>query len=189
MAEALPLLLPHGDSGWPAVPGDDDGPTLGYFLDYRRQRRLACRSWISRVVPFTFVNRLQLSDERVSTSRLTKPVQTSTFLASVPACALKKLRQRRIFWPVRYVFDPAKDAINRAKHGVPLALAEILFAGPHVTTADDRFDYGEIRQIAFGQIGGRTFVCVYVDRQAERRVISLRKANKREVKRHAEIDQ
>lgn len=85
---------------------------------------------------------------------------------------------------MKYIFDPAKDAINRTKHGVPLALVEILFAGPHAVTTDDRFDYGEVRQIA-----GRLFVCVYVDRQAERRVISLRKANQREVKRHAQTHQ
>jgi uncharacterized DUF497 family protein len=90
---------------------------------------------------------------------------------------------------VNYVFDPAKDAMNRAKHGVSLALAEILFAGPHAAMTDDRFDYGEVRQIAFGLIASRIFVCVYVDRQAERRVVSLRKANKREVKRHAQTDQ
>jgi len=75
---------------------------------------------------------------------------------------LKKLRQGRMFGPMKYAFDPAKDAINRAKHGVSLALAEILFAGPHATTSDDRFDYGEVRQIAFGLIAGRLFVCVYV---------------------------
>jgi uncharacterized DUF497 family protein len=51
---------------------------------------------------------------------------------------------------------------------------------------DDRFDYGEVREVAFGLVNGRPFVCVYADRDAERRVISLRKANKREVKRHGE---
>ena len=86
---------------------------------------------------------------------------------------------------VRYVFDPAKDAVNRAKHGVSLALAEILFAGPHVSMAD-RFNYGEVREVAFGLINNRLFVCVYADREAERRVISLRKANQREVKRYRE---
>jgi uncharacterized DUF497 family protein len=35
---------------------------------------------------------------------------------------------------MKYVFDPAKDAINQTKHGVSLALAEILFAGSHATT-------------------------------------------------------
>jgi uncharacterized DUF497 family protein len=87
---------------------------------------------------------------------------------------------------VRYVFDPAKDAANQAKHGVALALAEVLFAGAHVSMVDDRFDYGEVRKIAFGLIRDRLFVCVYADREAERRVISLRKANKREVKRYGE---
>jgi uncharacterized protein len=84
------------------------------------------------------------------------------------------------------VFDPAKDAVNRAKHGVSLALAEVLFAGRHLSVSDDRFEYGEIREVAFGLINGRLFVCVYMDREAERRVISLRKANRREVKRYGE---
>ena len=87
---------------------------------------------------------------------------------------------------MRYVLDPAKDAVNRAKHGVSLALAEILFAGPHLSVADDRFEYGEVREVAFGLINDRLFVCVYADREAERRVISLRKANKREVRRYGE---
>ena len=82
------------------------------------------------------------------------------------------------------MFDPVKDAANRAKHGVSLALAEILFAGPHVTVIDDRFDYGELRQVAFGSINHRLFACVYVDRNADRRIISLRIANQREVKRY-----
>jgi hypothetical protein len=82
------------------------------------------------------------------------------------------------------VFDPAKDAVNRLKHGVSLSLAEVLFAGPYVSVVDDRFDYGEIRKVAFGLINGRLFACVYADRHEERRVISLRKANKREVVRH-----
>jgi uncharacterized DUF497 family protein len=87
---------------------------------------------------------------------------------------------------VRYVYDPAKDEANRAKHGVSLALAEVLFAGPYVSMTDDRFDYGEVREVAFGFINLRLFACVYTDREAERRVISLRKANKREVRRYGE---
>ena len=67
---------------------------------------------------------------------------------------------------------PRTRPIGR-KHGVPLALAEVLFAGPHVSMTDDRFEYGEVRELAFGLINDRLFVCVYADRQAERRVISL----------------
>ena len=87
---------------------------------------------------------------------------------------------------MRYVFDPAKDEFNRAKHGLSLALAEVLFEGPYRSLRDDRFDYGETRQVAFGLIRGRLFACVHVDRDEERRVISLRKANRREVKRYGE---
>jgi uncharacterized DUF497 family protein len=87
---------------------------------------------------------------------------------------------------VKYIFDPVKDALNRTKHGVSLALAEVLFAGPHMSMIDDRFDYGEVRQVAFGLINDRLFACVYVDRDDERRVVSLRKTNRREVKRYGE---
>jgi uncharacterized DUF497 family protein len=79
---------------------------------------------------------------------------------------------------------PSKDEANRAKHGVALALAEVLFAGPHLTVEDDRIDYGEARRIAFGHVRERLFVCVFVDRGSTRRIISLRKANSREVKRY-----
>jgi uncharacterized DUF497 family protein len=75
---------------------------------------------------------------------------------------------------------PPKDKINRAEHGVSLALTEVLLAGPHVSMADDRFRYDEVREVALGLVNDRLFVCVYADRDAERRVISLRKANKRE---------
>jgi uncharacterized DUF497 family protein len=64
--------------------------------------------------------------------------------------------------------------------------AEVLFAGLRLSTVDDRFDYEEVRKIAFGLIHNRLFVCVYADREAERRGVSLRKANKREVKRYGE---
>jgi uncharacterized DUF497 family protein len=90
---------------------------------------------------------------------------------------------------VAYVFDPAKDAINAAKHGVSLRLAEFLFAGRFVSQVDDRFDYNEMRYVAIGEIGGLVFVCVYVDRGEDRRVISLRRANKREVRRYEEAGQ
>jgi uncharacterized DUF497 family protein len=81
-------------------------------------------------------------------------------------------------------FDPAKDAINRANHGVSSILAEVLFAGPYASATDDRFDRGELRTIAHGPIEGRLLMCVFVDRDAEQRVMSPGKDNKREVMRH-----
>ncbi len=88
---------------------------------------------------------------------------------------------------MRYVYDLVKDRTSLAKHGVSLALAAVLFAGPHVSITDDWFEYGEVREVAFGLINDRLFACVYVDREEERRVISLRKPNRREVERYGDI--
>ncbi len=82
-------------------------------------------------------------------------------------------------------FDPAKDALNRAKHGVSLALATDLEWDLLLATADTRRDYREDRLIGFAPIGNRVYCVVFTDRGNERRAISLRKANRREVTRYA----
>ncbi len=91
---------------------------------------------------------------------------------------------------MKVTFDPAKDAANVAKHGVSLADAEAFEWGSAEVWPDTRRSYGEARMVALGYIGLRIMVMVFVDRPAdkptERRVISLRKANSREVNRYAE---
>lgn len=87
-------------------------------------------------------------------------------------------------------FDPAKDAVNLAKHGVSLADAAGFEWDAAVVWTDKRRDYDEARMVALGYIGLRIMAVVFVDRPpeqpTERRIISLRKANSREVKRYAE---
>lgn len=87
-------------------------------------------------------------------------------------------------------FDQAKDAANLAKHGVSLTEAAGFEWGTAVVWPDTRRDYGEARMVALGYIGLRIMALVFVDRPpekpTERRIISLRKANSREVKRYAE---
>ena len=87
-------------------------------------------------------------------------------------------------------FDPAKDDSNLQKHGVSLQDASGFEWGTAVLWPDTRRDYEETRMVALGYIGLRIMAVVFVDRPAdkpnERRVISLRKANSREVKRYAE---
>lgn len=87
-------------------------------------------------------------------------------------------------------FDPAKDAANVAKHGVSLLDAVGFEWETAVVWPDTRRDYGEARMVALGYIGLRIMALVFVDRPpekpTERRIISLRKANSREVKRYAE---
>ena len=46
---------------------------------------------------------------------------------------------------------------------------------------DDRADYGEVRMVALAPIGDILFFVAFVDREPVRRIISLRRANRREV--------
>ena len=89
-------------------------------------------------------------------------------------------------------FDPAKDATNLAKHGVSLLDAAGLEWDAALLWQDKRKEYHEARMIGLVPLGNRLFCVVFVDRPperpTERRVISLRKANSREVKRYAEND-
>ena len=87
-------------------------------------------------------------------------------------------------------FDIAKEAVNAAKHGVSLTEAAGFEWDTAVVWPDQRRDYGEARMVALGYIGLRIMTVVFVDRPSdkptERRIISMRKANSREVKRYAE---
>lgn len=49
---------------------------------------------------------------------------------------------------------------------------------------DTRHDYGETRMIGYALIESRLYCVVFTDRGNERRIISLRKANQREVRNY-----
>jgi uncharacterized DUF497 family protein len=87
-------------------------------------------------------------------------------------------------------WDEQKSRGNDVERGLPFSLAKILFEGPTLESPDDRHDYGELRIQAHGTIRGRVCVCVYTDRvmdgQAVRWIISLRKANSREIRKYHE---
>ncbi|MCZ2441654.1 MAG: BrnT family toxin [Burkholderiales bacterium] len=83
-------------------------------------------------------------------------------------------------------FDPAKDEINRGKHGLSLALAKELDWGNALVWVDERRDYGELRMIALAPATGVLYYVAFVDRRRVRRVISLRRANRREVKHYVQ---
>jgi uncharacterized DUF497 family protein len=82
---------------------------------------------------------------------------------------------------VQFVFDPGKDAINMGKHGLSLAAAAELSWEAALVWIDDRADYGEVRVVALAPIGDILYFVAFVDREMKRRIISLRRANRREV--------
>ncbi len=80
-----------------------------------------------------------------------------------------------------FEFDDAKNHANIAKHGVDMAEVVHFEFETALTTRDTRRRYGEDRNIAVGLIRRRVFVLVFTMRGDAVRVISLRKANRREI--------
>ena len=83
-------------------------------------------------------------------------------------------------------FDPAKDAANQTKHGVSLSMAAELNWEAALVWVDDRLEYKETRMIALAPKTEILYYVAFVDRGEVRRVISLRRANRREVKHYVE---
>jgi uncharacterized protein len=83
-------------------------------------------------------------------------------------------------------FDPAKDEANIAKHGVSLALAALLDWSDVLAYVDARYDYREVREVGFGVIECRLYCVVFTQRGDTMHIISMRKANKREVRDYDE---
>ena len=81
-------------------------------------------------------------------------------------------------------FDPAKDAANTRKHGVSLALAAQLDWDSALIWRDARSSYGEDRWGALALWDERLYFVAFTERANGRRIISLRKANRREVRRY-----
>lgn len=81
-------------------------------------------------------------------------------------------------------FDPAKSERNERERGLPFSLVAQLDWSDAVIEEDARKDYGERRYRVLGYIGDRLHAVVFTPRAGKVHVISLRKANNREVKQH-----
>lgn len=85
---------------------------------------------------------------------------------------------------MKVTYDPAKNAANIEHRDLPLDWIADLDWSAAVIVEDTRRDYGEARYRVFGYIGDRLYAAVFTPRGDAIHVISLRKANSREVKRH-----
>ena len=85
---------------------------------------------------------------------------------------------------MRFDWDEAKAAANIAKHGVAFDSVEEFVWNAAEVVADSRKDYKEPRWIAVSTIRDRVHVLVYTRRGYAIRVVSLRKANKREIRNY-----
>ncbi|MGH9511816.1 MAG: BrnT family toxin [Terriglobales bacterium] len=89
-----------------------------------------------------------------------------------------------------FEWNQAKNRANIRKHGLDFADAEELFRGILLAHPDLREDHEEERWIGIGAMQGRTLVVAFTQRGPETiRIISLRKATRRERKQYEEAIQ
>jgi uncharacterized protein len=81
---------------------------------------------------------------------------------------------------MRYTWDEAKRAANLRKHDLDFVDVPEVFAGATCTVEDSRFAYGEQRLLSFGFLRGLAVSIVHTETDDEIRIISFRKATKRE---------
>ena len=83
-----------------------------------------------------------------------------------------------------FEWDEEKRQQNLLKHGVDFLYAAVMLEGDVVKIVDDRQDYGETRYLAPGMVGEDVFAVVYTLRGENIRLISARKARKKEYERY-----
>jgi uncharacterized DUF497 family protein len=88
---------------------------------------------------------------------------------------------------MRVVWDPAKAKTNFAKHGVHFSDAEVALFDPFGLTSEDLSSLGERRFVTIGtDATGTIVVAVSTPRGETVRLISARKATKKERGQYAE---
>ena len=83
---------------------------------------------------------------------------------------------------MEFEWDDAKSARNQILRGLSFANAAMIFDGPTLEFADKCHAYGEMRVKAIGAIDDEAYVAIYTDRHGVRRIISARRASRKERK-------
>lgn len=81
---------------------------------------------------------------------------------------------------MRFSWSEAKRRSNLSDHGLDFVDASRVFDGVTYTFEDDRFDYGEERFVTLGLLDGVVVSIFHTESPQQIRVISFRKATKRE---------
>lgn len=81
-------------------------------------------------------------------------------------------------------FDPAKNAKNIVKRNLSFERVVEFDFETATFLIDDRQDYGELRQIAIGYLDGRLHFLCFILIPNGIRIVSFRKANHREARKH-----
>lgn len=91
---------------------------------------------------------------------------------------------------MEFEWNERKNRTNIIKHGISFQEAQEVFNDPKLLTyVDDRFNYEEIRELSIGQLflpeqPVIVILVVHTDRNGVTRIISARRANKKERRRY-----
>ena len=81
---------------------------------------------------------------------------------------------------MEFTWSETKRTANLKAHGLDFVDAPRVFEGVTFTFEDDRFAYGEQRFITLGLLAGVPVSIAHTETENEIRIISFRKATKRE---------
>ncbi|MDQ7001479.1 MAG: BrnT family toxin [Ghiorsea sp.] len=82
---------------------------------------------------------------------------------------------------MKYEWDEKKREHNRMTRNIDFTIASGFIWDEALTIEDTRSDYNESRFLSYAPIMDRLYAMIWTQRGGIRRIISLRKANKREV--------
>jgi len=81
---------------------------------------------------------------------------------------------------MKFEWSERKRVVNIQTHGLDFVDAPSVFDGLTFTFEDDRFAYGEQRFVTLGLLAGVPVSVVHTESEDEIRIISFRKATRRE---------
>ena len=87
---------------------------------------------------------------------------------------------------MRFEWDTKKQFTNIRKHGIDFEDVVEILLGDTLMMEDARFDYGERRFVSLGLLRGRVIYVIHTGESGLIRIISARKATKRERKHYEE---
>ena len=105
------------------------------------------------------------------------PVNSDVIPLSSPVDAYTRCIYTRV---MEFTWSETKRTANLKAHGLDFVDAGFVFEGVTFTFEDDRFSYSEQRYVTLGLLAGIPVSVVHTESESEIRIISFRKATKRE---------
>ena len=84
-----------------------------------------------------------------------------------------------------FEWNEEKRQLTLEKRGLDFADVVQVFECDVLDIEDTRKDYGECRIVTFGHLNGRMMTITWTQRGDKRRIISMRKANEREIEKYS----